>query len=696
MQPEYYVNVRSGATVQGSGPITSISEWTVTRRIDAAGSWSFRMSAIDAQVAQVVLKRTVRIYAYINTAYLLVGGGIIDRIERQVDVDGVESLVIGGGDDLRELTYRTAGRLGLFTTTAFGLWTGTALGSATSVKALAVLGNGTLIAGCGGTGEVYTSTNGGATWINRGQLGAETTVYALAESNIAGTVIAGTGPNGKIFRSTNYGSTWAEIGQLGSETAIYDIALTNNEYGNNGLTAVGTSVAETGPIIGYISTDDGLNWITVTSSSGGVVSQDGLTVAYGGIVGTDNGNVYEYDPIGADFDFAAYPVGALFPINDIIYISAGVYWAASSNGGRIYVSSDTATWSQLAQISGRTAVTALLRISATLAYAAADGRVYRSVNDGVAWTEIYNVGSAISRLVALDDGTLLAACADGKVYVSGTLYSPISHYAAVVALDALKPSSWSSFVADATPGNDEIYLQFAGESLLAAVGMLADASQTHFYLSAAKTLTFIDTWTDSGVHAVQPVYGLPIDATTAAIAALTVSAQSYDVVTRCYPYGKVLRELAGIDLATSTPTGYTVDTGDNYVQHTAGHTAYGLIERMMVFDAVTADENSAALGNALVAAAVKFLSDTNAPVTNYSVTLLGCTQLLEPMETVRVTYAGDSVIDTDLYILESTWRGDESGIVTTGLVVGDAPVRLPSDTKVMADAIARVAKVAAR
>ena len=80
MQPEYFVNIKSGSTVQGSGPITSISDWTVTRRMDAAGSWSFRMSAADAQAGQVVLKRTAQIYAFIGSAYVVVGTGIIDNI----------------------------------------------------------------------------------------------------------------------------------------------------------------------------------------------------------------------------------------------------------------------------------------------------------------------------------------------------------------------------------------------------------------------------------------------------------------------------------------------------------------------------------------------------------------------------------------------------------------------------------------
>jgi photosystem II stability/assembly factor-like uncharacterized protein len=130
------------------------------------------------------------------------------------------------------------------------------------VRALELLTDGTLIAGCAGTGQIYTSTDGGETWTDRGQLGAETTVYALAEGD-AGVVVAGTGPNGKIFRSTNYGASWVEIGQLGAETIIYDIAVT----APNTFTAAGTSAGAVYSVIGYTSTDGGLNWVTANGPS---------------------------------------------------------------------------------------------------------------------------------------------------------------------------------------------------------------------------------------------------------------------------------------------------------------------------------------------------------------------------------------------------------------------------------------------
>jgi hypothetical protein len=274
-------------------------------------------------------------------------------------------------------------------------------------------------------------------------------------------------------------------------------------------------------------------------------------------------------------------------------------------------------------------------------------------------------------------------------------YDKITHAGAVALLEALAPSGWS-FTADGSPINDEIYLQFAGESLLAAVALLADLTQTHFYLSGSKALTFGDTWTASGVHVVQTL-ARALDASVAALVALTVTSQSYDVVTRCYPYGKVSGELAGIDSVTvSAPSGYTLSTGSNYLQHTAAHGSYGLIERMVVFDEVTAEAQGTWFGNALVAAAWSYLELRKAPVANYAVQLAGCSQLIGPMETVRLTYIGEVVVDDTLYVLESTWRGDDDGVVTAGLVVADAKVRLPSDVDLIAQTVKRVEALAAR
>lgn len=697
MQPEYFVNVRSGSTVQGSGPLTRVRQWSVTRKLDAAGSWSFAVDAADPQASLLVLKRTVDIYAFVAGAYELVGGGIIDRIVRQVNADGVELLRVEGGDDLRELMQRSALRTWLRDTISSTSWNYTTPGTATAVKDLKRGTSGRLVAGTGSGGKIYTSDDDGATWQDRGQLGSATAVNALFEYS-PGVWFAGT-DTGNVYTSDTDGTTWVNDDvSAGDVSNVYAIGLVADE-----------TVAVAGPstsnyrVVSRVWQGWNLGtWVTERSPSETYGAAAVYAIAEGLVGGTYSStkNTHVYDEVNGEWDVNVLVGNTGTQINALLYISAGVWWAATDDNGYIYVSSSVSSWSALGQTTGASEVTALCRVNSSLAYAGADGALFRSTNDGSTWTELRDLGSRINAIAALDDGTALVACENGRIYtavdVTSYSYDKISHADAVTVLEDLAPAGWS-FTADASPINDEIYVQFAGESLLAAVAVLADLTQTHFYLSGSQALTFGDTWTASGVHVVQTL-ARALDASVAALVALTVTDQSYDVVTRCYPYAKLTGgDLAGIDLATSSaPSGYTLSTGSNYLQHTAAHGSYGLIERMVVFDEVATDENAEWVGNALVAAAWSYLERRKAPVANYAVALAGCSELIGPMETVRLTYIGEVVVDDTLYVLESTWRGDDDGIVTAGLVVADAPVRLESDVDLLAATVKRVEGLAAR
>lgn len=696
MQPEYFVNVRSGSTVQGSGPLTRVRQWSVTRKLDAAGSWSFAVDAADPQASLLVLKRTVDIYAFVAGSYQLVGGGIIDRIVRQVNADGVELLRVEGGDDLRELMQRSALRTWLRDTISSTSWNYTTPGSATAVKDLKRGTSGRLVAGTGSGGRIYTSDDDGETWQDRGQLGSATAVNALFEYS-PGVWFAGT-DTGNVYTSDTDGTTW-----INDDTSAGDVS---NVYGL-GLVADET-VAVAGPntsnydLVSRVWKGWMGPWVTERSPYTTYGARTTYTIAQGlaGGIYSASYNTYVYDEVNGEWDANVFIGNPYTQINALLYISSGVWWAATDDNGYIYESSSVSSWAPLGQTPGATEVTALCRVNSSLAYAGADGALFLSTNDGSTWTELRDLGSRINAIVALIDGTALVACENGRIYTAVDVisysYDKISHADAVTVLEALAPAGWS-FTPDASPINDEIYMQFAGESLLAAVALLAEVTQTHFYLSGSQALTFGDTWTASGVHVVQTL-ARALDAPVAALVALTVTDQSYDVVTRCYPYARLTGgDLAGIDLATSgAPTGYTLSTGSNYLQHTAAHGSYGLIERMVVFDEVAAAENGEWVGNALVAAAWSYLERRKAPVANYAVALAGCSELIGPMETVRLTYIGEVVVDGTLYVLESTWRGDDDGIVTAGLVVADAPVRLESDVDLMAATVKRVETLAAR
>ena len=149
------------------------------------------------------------------------------------------------------------------------------------------------------------------------------------------------------------------------------------------------------------------------------------------------------EPGRVGWEYEAAPVSGSYAIQDLEFVSDGVWWAATNHGGRIYVSSSASSWSELDQISGRTSVTALCRVSDSLAFAGADGRMYKSTDDGASWALLQDLGAAINRIEALSDGTVLAACNDGKVYRGGTLYTAFSHEDAVDAV-----ARWRRLIGD--------------------------------------------------------------------------------------------------------------------------------------------------------------------------------------------------------------------------------------------------------
>ena len=50
-------------------------------------------------------------------------------------------------------------------------------------------------------------------WINTGDLAGANSVYSLLQAS-DGTIYAGTFPNGNVFKSTDGGATWTNIGYL--------------------------------------------------------------------------------------------------------------------------------------------------------------------------------------------------------------------------------------------------------------------------------------------------------------------------------------------------------------------------------------------------------------------------------------------------------------------------------------------------
>ena len=279
-----------------------------------------------------------------------------------------------------------------------------------------------------------------------------------------------------------------------------------------------------------------------------------------------------------------------------------------------------------------------------------------------------------------------------------TLYSggsPVTHAAAVAAIEAYAPAGWA-FTADGSPPHDAIYGYFNGETVLQGAIKVADKSQNHFYKGVGRSLIFASAFTSSGVRAIQAKGALV--ANTCAITELTQAVDTYDLITRIYPRGSGNANVQLTLRATSrsAPTGYTLNAAQNYIEHDASVATYGVIERQIDFRDIGPIENTAtdiqSAANALFDAALETLQrrSTELEQETYSLQVEGCSQLLRPMQTIRVAYRDLSAglnINDDLNILEATWQVDNKGIQTTDLVVSNADRWPRSDVGVVVDGI---------
>jgi len=256
--------------------------------------------------------------------------------------------------------------------------------------------------------------------------------------------------------------------------------------------------------------------------------------------------------------------------------------------------------------------------------------------------------------------------------------SGATHSAALTAIGALAPAGWS-FTPAISPDNDYIYARYGGESVLSALVHLAERTQTHFYRSTGRTLVFTSTFASSGVRAIQATDDLAPE--TCAIVSLNRTVDTNDLLTRITPYGSGQGQARLTLAATSraAPTGYVLNAASNYIEHTASTTAYGLVnypevEFKDIGPISNTDADMQAAANMLFDAALEELKrrSTLASQETYSLTIAGCSQLLRPLQTIRLVYRDvDQGIDIndDLYILEATWEVDASGVRTTNLVV---------------------------
>lgn len=90
----------------GSGPLTSVTRWSYTARLDRAGTVEFDYSANDPQAEYVTNRRAVYARALLDGVWTEVGIGIVDKIDTIPNSDGHVTMRASGLDIIGELGYR--------------------------------------------------------------------------------------------------------------------------------------------------------------------------------------------------------------------------------------------------------------------------------------------------------------------------------------------------------------------------------------------------------------------------------------------------------------------------------------------------------------------------------------------------------------------------------------------------------------
>lgn len=268
------------------------------------------------------------------------------------------------------------------------------------------------------------------------------------------------------------------------------------------------------------------------------------------------------------------------------------------------------------------------------------------------------------------DAISIAGVSVTTVEPSATAYSDILAFA---------PAGWSADVVNGqAETTDTIYARYAGETVLSALVKLAEKTGEHFRLSAGRTVAWLGpTLASSGVRAVLGLKGVVGEGTDHAILTdLKKTTETFDLVTRVYPYGSGNggQRVNLLSCTQSAPSGYTLSTSGNYIENDTATAAYGLRERYVSYKDIAThnnrDNSTVMAANQLFDTSLTYLQRFSQPQESYYTALLNYPGTLYPGTTLRTVArkaAGGVVyldIDADLYVLESTTEITTQGIRT--------------------------------
>lgn len=280
-----------------------------------------------------------------------------------------------------------------------------------SWKAIASSSNGNnLVAAKYPNNTLYTSTDGGATWVSK----LTNAWFCVASSYngtnlVAGAVTDFTG-TGYIYTSTNAGSTWIA---RATDAPRNWVGITSSANGTN---LVATSQSGV-----YASTNAGITWVITTNRtacSGVASSADGIKLVMAEMAGSA-GRLYTSTDAGTNWTARGTPTNYY----SVASSADGVKLFAGVLSGQIYTSTDSGvTWSPTLNTGSWFAVSCSADGTKVVASDAQYGqyKIYTSTNSGVNWTTGDSIG--LRGLASSFDGSKVAGF-DSTYSYAGGFYS---------------------------------------------------------------------------------------------------------------------------------------------------------------------------------------------------------------------------------------------------------------------------------
>lgn len=264
-------------------------------------------------------------------------------------------------------------------------------------------------------GQIYTSSDSGATWTQRTAGLPASAAWTAVASSSDGSKLVATVNNGQIYTSSDSGVTWTvRTGGNGNWRCVASSA-------DGSKLAAGIS---SGSGFIYVSADSGTNWAAISGTGGSwqalASSADGSILVAGGVSGSlltliNSGGSWQLLPFSSGINWTAVAISA-----DGGKLVAAENSTSAGNSGLIYTSADAGTtWKVTGAPITNWSALAISADGSKLAASVANGPVYISNNGGVTWKAASAPIAGWAAVASSSDaGKLSAAVYGGGIYTS--------------------------------------------------------------------------------------------------------------------------------------------------------------------------------------------------------------------------------------------------------------------------------------